>query len=109
MARGDFGDMVSAVARGEVGIVMSFERSRLSRNDLDWHQLVYLCRRSGTLVADEQGLYDPSLSGDCMVLGIRGQVSELECDSWCTGWWRRAGTRRDVLDLVDALLARDRR
>jgi DNA invertase Pin-like site-specific DNA recombinase len=27
MARGGFGDMVSAVARGEVGIVMSFELS----------------------------------------------------------------------------------
>ena len=80
-ARRGFGDMVAAVARGEVGIVMSFELSRLSRNDLDWHQLVYLCRWSGTLIADEQGLYDPSSSGDRMVLGIRGQVSELERDS----------------------------
>jgi excisionase family DNA binding protein len=80
-ARGGFGDMVAAVARGEVGIVMSFELSRLSRNDLDWHQLVYLCRWTGTLIADEQGLYDPSSSGDRMMLGIRGQVSELERDS----------------------------
>jgi len=80
-ARGGFGDMVAAVARGEVGIVMSFELSRLSRNDLDWHHLVYLCRWTGTLIADEQGLYDPSSSGDRMVLGIRGQVSELERDS----------------------------
>lgn len=80
-ARGGFGGMVAAVARGEVGIVMSFELSRLSRNDLDWHQLVYLCRWTGTLIADEQGLYDPSSSGDRMVLGIRGQVSELERDS----------------------------
>lgn len=75
-ARNGFGDMVATVARGEVGIVMSFELSRLSRNDLDWHQLVYLCRWTGTLIADEQGLYDPSSSGDRMVLGIRGQVSE---------------------------------
>jgi DNA invertase Pin-like site-specific DNA recombinase len=80
-ARRGFGDMVAAVARGEVGIVMSFELSRLSRNDLDWHQLVYLCRWTGTLIADEQGLYDPSSSSDRMVLGIRGQVSELERDS----------------------------
>lgn len=79
--RGGFGEMVAAVARGEVGIVMSFELSRLSRNDLDWHQLVYLCRWTGTLIADEQGLYDPSSSGDRMVLGVRGQVSELERDS----------------------------
>jgi excisionase family DNA binding protein len=80
-ARGGFGNMVAAVARGEVGIVMSFELSRLSRNDLDWHQLVYLCRWTGTLIADEQGMYDPSSSADRMVLGIRGQVSELERDS----------------------------
>ena len=80
-SRGGFGGMVAAVARGEVGIVMSFELSRLSRNDLDWHHLVYLCRWTNTLIADEQGLYDPSSSADRMVLGIRGQVSELERDS----------------------------
>jgi excisionase family DNA binding protein len=80
-SRGGFGGMVTAIARGEGGIVMSFELSRLSRNDLDWHHLVYLCRWSDTLIADEQGLYDPSSSGDRMMLGIRGQVSELERDS----------------------------
>jgi excisionase family DNA binding protein len=80
-ARGGFGGMVAAVARGDVGIVMSFELSRLSRNDLDWHHLVYLCRWTNTLIADEQGLYDPSSTNDRMVLGIRGQVSELERDS----------------------------
>jgi DNA invertase Pin-like site-specific DNA recombinase len=67
--------MVTAIARGEGGIVMSFALSRLSRNDLDWHHLVYLCRWCDTLIADEQGLYDPSSSGDRMMLGIRGQVS----------------------------------
>ena len=30
--------------------------------------------------ADEQGPYDPSSSADRVVLGIRGQVSELERD-----------------------------
>jgi excisionase family DNA binding protein len=80
-SRAGFGNMVAAVARGEVGIVMSFELSRLSRNDVDWHHLVYLCRWTGTLIADEQGLYDPSSSADRLVLGIRGQVSELERDS----------------------------
>jgi len=80
-SRAGFGGMVTAVARAEGGIVMSFELSRLSRNDLDWHHLVYLCRWTNTLIGDEQGLYDPSSSADRMVLGIRGQVSELERDS----------------------------
>jgi DNA invertase Pin-like site-specific DNA recombinase len=79
--RGGFGQLVTAVAQGQVGIVMSLELSRLSRNDMDWHHLVHLCRWTGTLIADEQGLYDPSSVNDRMMLGIRGQMSELERDS----------------------------
>jgi DNA invertase Pin-like site-specific DNA recombinase len=80
-ARAGFGRLVSAVARGEVGVVMSLEISRLSRNDADWHHLVYLCRWTQTLIADEDGIYDPSAGADRMLLGIRGQVSEMERDS----------------------------
>lgn len=60
---------------------MSLEVSRLSRNDTDWHHLVHLCRWTATLIADEHGVYDPASTADRMVLGIRGQVSELERDS----------------------------
>jgi DNA invertase Pin-like site-specific DNA recombinase len=80
-ARAGFAKLVGAVARGEVGVVMSLELSRLARNDADWNHLVYLCRWTGALIADEQGVYDPSSGADRMVLGIRGQVSEMERDS----------------------------
>jgi excisionase family DNA binding protein len=80
-ARTGFGRLVSAVARGEVGIVMSLEISRLSRNDADWHHLVHLCRWTQTLIADEDGVYDPSSGTDRLLLGIRGQVSEMERDN----------------------------
>lgn len=80
-ARAGFAKVVGAVARGEVGVVMSLELSRLARNDADWNHLVYLCRWTGALIADEQGVYDPSSGADRMVLGIRGQVSEMERDS----------------------------
>jgi len=80
-ARAGFARLVGAVARGEVGLVMSLELSRLSRNDADWNHLVYLCRWTGALIADEHGVYDPSSGADRMVLGIRGQVSEMERDS----------------------------
>ena len=80
-ARAGFARLVAAVARAEVGIVMSLELSRLSRNDTDWHHLVHLCRWTATLIADEQGVYDPTSGADRMLLGIRGQVSELERDS----------------------------
>jgi hypothetical protein len=55
--------------------------SRLARNNVDWHQLVYLCRWTDTLISDETGIYNPSLATDRMVLGIRGQVSEIELDN----------------------------
>jgi serine/threonine-protein kinase len=54
-ARSGFARLVGAVARAEVGIVLSLELSRLSRNDPDWHHLVHLCRWTTTLIADEQG------------------------------------------------------
>ena len=79
--RAGFGRLVAAVGRSEAGIVYCLEMSRLARNNVDWHQLVYLCRWTGTLIADETGIYDPSLSTDRMVLGIRGQVSEIELDN----------------------------
>jgi excisionase family DNA binding protein len=79
-ARMKFGDLVAAVGRGEAGIVISLEVSRLARNSPDWHNLIYLSRWTDTLITDGETIYDPKLSADRMVLGIRGQVSELELD-----------------------------
>lgn len=78
--RSGFGQLITAVGRGEAGIVVSLEVSRLARNSPDWHHRIYLSRWTDTLVADGQTIYDPKLSADRMVLGIRGQVSELELD-----------------------------
>lgn len=80
-ARRGFLELVGAVAKGEVGIVISLEMSRLARNSPDWSHLLYMCRWTGTLIADEHGIYDPGDSSDRMVLGVRGQVSELERDN----------------------------
>jgi len=79
--RPGFARLISAVARGEVGIVIALEVSRLSRNSPDWHHLLYLCRFTETLIADEHTIYDPELSTDRMVLGIRGQMGELELET----------------------------
>jgi DNA invertase Pin-like site-specific DNA recombinase len=79
--RTGFGRLVTAVGRGEVGIVIGLEASRLARNSPDWAHLFYLCRWTDTLIADEHGLYDLSLANDRMVVGLRGQVSELELDN----------------------------
>lgn len=79
--RPGFARMVTAVGRGEVGIVMSLEASRLARNSPDWANLMYMCRYTGTLLADEHGIYDATSGIDRMVLGVRGQMSEMELDT----------------------------
>lgn len=80
-ARSGFGRLVTAVGLGEVGIVMSLEASRLARNSPDWHNLIYMSRYTNTLIADEHGIYDPTSPTDRMVLGLRGQMSELELET----------------------------
>jgi excisionase family DNA binding protein len=84
---------------------MSLELSRLSRNDLDWHHLMHLCRWTGTLIGDEYGIYDPTSASDRMLLGIRGQVSELERDNsvhrMVEARWNKA-RRGEVFTLIPA-------
>ena len=80
-ARSGFARLVAAVARDEVGVVVSLEGARLARNGPDWANLLFLCRWTDTLLADEHGVYDLASTSDRMVLGIRGQVSELEIDT----------------------------
>jgi len=79
--RPGFTRLLAAVAQGLVGIVIALEVTRLSRNSPDWHHLLYLCRFSDTLIADGHTIYDPELSTDRLVLGIRGQMGELELES----------------------------
>ena len=79
--RPGFARLVAAVAQGEVGIVVSLEGARLARNGPDWAQLLFLCRWTDTLIADEHGVYDLSNDADRMVLGIRGEISQIELDT----------------------------
>lgn len=70
--RSGFGELIAAVGRGEVGMVIALEATRLARNCLDWHNLIYKCRWTETMIADEKCIYDPSDSFDRMILRIRG-------------------------------------
>src|SRR5438132_7976937 len=67
--REGFQQLLGAVAMGEVGLVFSRELSRLSRTDKDFCQLLELCQVFGTLVGDEQTLYDLNHMDDQLVLG----------------------------------------
>jgi DNA invertase Pin-like site-specific DNA recombinase len=63
---------------GRAGIVLGLECSRLARNNADWHRLLEICGLAGTLICDEDGLYDPADFNDRMLLGMKGQLSEAE-------------------------------
>src|SRR5205823_956764 len=76
--REGFERVLSAVALGEVGIIASREVSRLSRTDKDWCRLAEVCQIFGTLIGDEQQVYDLSYLDDQLVLGIKGTLSVVE-------------------------------
>src|SRR6202045_2813061 len=77
-AREGFERVLSLVALGEAGIVVSREVSRLSRTDKDWCRLVEVCQIFGTLIGDEQQVYDLSYLDDQLVLGIKGTLRVVE-------------------------------
>ena len=66
-----FAHLTAEVALGHVGIVLGLEVSRLARNNADWYRLLDLCGLTGTLLADEDGVYDPSVFNDRLVLGLK--------------------------------------
>ena len=76
--REGFQRLVAEVGMGRVGIVLGLEVSRLARNCSDWHRLLEICALTGTLLLDEDGLYDPGHFNDRLVLGLKGTMSEAE-------------------------------
>jgi DNA invertase Pin-like site-specific DNA recombinase len=76
--REGFQQMVAEVSLGRAGIVLGLECSRLARNNADWHQLPEICAMTGTLICDEDGLYDPRAFNDRLLLGLKGTMAESE-------------------------------
>jgi DNA invertase Pin-like site-specific DNA recombinase len=78
VSRPGFEKLLAAICEGRVGAVVSIEASRLARNGRDWHTLLEFCGLVGTLIADEDGVYDPRLANDRLLLGMKGTMSEME-------------------------------
>jgi DNA invertase Pin-like site-specific DNA recombinase len=76
--RPGFQRLLAEVALDRVGLILSLEMSRLARSCKDWHQLLELCGRFRVLLADADGLYDPTEHSDRLVLGLHGMMSEAE-------------------------------
>jgi DNA invertase Pin-like site-specific DNA recombinase len=69
--RAGFQRLLAEVSLDHVGLVLGIEMSRLARSNKDWHQLLELCAVFGTLLADQDGLYDPREHNDRLLLGIK--------------------------------------
>jgi len=76
--RPGFERLLAAICAGRVGAVLAIEASRLARNGRDWHTLIEFCGLVGTLIVDEDGIYDPQHPNDRLLLGMKGTMSELE-------------------------------
>lgn len=73
-----FQRLVGEVALDHVGIILGIEMSRLARSCRDWYQLLETCAMFGTLIADLDGIYDPTDYNDRLLLGLKGTMSEAE-------------------------------
>ena len=72
--RPGFQRLLAEVALDRVGLILGLEMSRLARSCKDWHQLLELCARFHTLLADADGLYDPADHNDRLLLGLQSSM-----------------------------------
>jgi DNA invertase Pin-like site-specific DNA recombinase len=79
MARPGFERLLAAICNGEAGAVLALEASRLARNGRDWHTLLELSALVGAVIIDEEGVYDPRLPNDRLLLGMKGTLSAPPC------------------------------
>jgi DNA invertase Pin-like site-specific DNA recombinase len=76
--RSGFHRFLAEVTMEHVGLVLGIEMSRLARSNKDWNHLLEMCSIFGTILADEDDVYDPHDSNDRLLLGLKGTISEFE-------------------------------
>lgn len=76
--RPGFKELLAQVTLGLVGIILSYDVTRLSRNCSDWYPLLDPCGYKSCLIAERDGVYDPSSANGRLLLGLKGQISEVE-------------------------------
>jgi len=101
VGRSGFQRLLVEISADRVGIVLGLEMSRLARSCKDWHTLLELCGIYQTLLADADGLYDPSQYNDRLLLGLKGTMSEAELhilkSRMHQGMWNKA-ERGEILN-----------
>ena len=76
--RTGFHTLVAQVTLEQVGLILSYDVTRLSRNCSDWYPLLDLCGYKGGLIGDGDGMYDPATVNGRLLLGLKGTLSEWE-------------------------------
>lgn len=76
--REGFKELLTQVALEKVGIVLSYDVTRLSRNCTDWYPLLDICGYKNCLIGDRDGVYDPGSTNGRLLLGLKGQLAEVE-------------------------------
>lgn len=76
--RTGFHRLLAEVTMDHVGLILGIEMSRVARNSKDWHHLMEMCAIFGTILADEDRIYDPRDAEDRLLLGFKGTISEYE-------------------------------
>jgi DNA invertase Pin-like site-specific DNA recombinase len=76
--RSGFKELVGRVGLSEVGLILSIDVTRLTRNCSDWYPLLDICGLRDCLIADRDGVYDPGSANGRLLLGLKGTISELE-------------------------------
>ena len=110
--RAGFQDLVAKVTHGDVGMILSVEVTRLARNCSDWYPLLDVCGFTGCLIADRDGIYDPASVNGRLLLGLKGQISELELSTLkarLTAGLLQKAQRGELALLLPVGLVRDER
>ena len=108
--RTGFQELVALVNGDEVGTLFAYDVTRLARNCTDWYQLLDLCGYRRCLVADQDGVYDPSTPDGRLILGLKGLIAELELHTLrrrMTDGLLNKARRGDLAQRLPAGLVRD--
>ncbi|MBA8769672.1 recombinase family protein [Wolbachia pipientis] len=76
--REGYKEILAKVTLSKVGIILSYDVTRLSRNCSDWYPLLDICGYKQCLIADRDGVYDPGTINGRLLLGLKGQLAEME-------------------------------
>ncbi len=76
--RPGFERLLALMYENMVGAVLCLDATRLARNGRDWEHLLEVCGFVGGRIIDLDGVYDPNLPNDRLLLGMKGSISTFE-------------------------------